>query len=78
MIEIVPASNIAEGQEKMYQGEVQGYFYIQSGFERNILSQKQANVNMVLNASVFTFQRFTQHCDQSMFNGWSRSEENVL
>lgn len=53
MIEIVPASNIAEGQEKMYQGEVQGYFYIQSGFERNILSQKQANVNMVLNASRF-------------------------
>jgi len=53
MIEIVPASNIAEGQEKMYRGEVQGYFYIQSGFERNILSQKQANVNMVLNASRF-------------------------
>ncbi len=25
MIEIVPASNIAEGQEKMYRGEVQGY-----------------------------------------------------
>jgi len=24
MIEIVPASNIAEGQEKMYRGEVQG------------------------------------------------------
>jgi len=53
MIEIVPSSNISEAQEKMFQGEVQGYFYIQSGFEKNIFSQKQANVNLVLNASRF-------------------------
>lgn len=53
MIEIIPSSNINEAQEKMYQGEVQGYFYIQSGFEKNILSQKQTNVNLVLNASRF-------------------------
>ncbi len=53
MIEIIPSSNINEAQEKMYQGEVQGYFYIQSGFEKDILSQKQTNVNLVLNASRF-------------------------
>lgn len=53
MIEIVPSSNISEAQEKMFQGEVQGYFYIQSDFEKNIFSQKQANVNLVLNASRF-------------------------
>jgi len=53
MIEIVPSSNISEAQEKMFKGEVQGYFYIQSGFEKNIFSQKQANVNLVLNASRF-------------------------
>ncbi|KFF00541.1 hypothetical protein IX39_07835 [Chryseobacterium formosense] len=53
MIEIVPSSNISEAQEKMFRGEVQGYFYIQSGFEKNIFSQKQANVNLVLNASRF-------------------------
>ena len=53
MIEIIPTSNINEAQEKMYQGEVQGYFYIQSGFEKDILSQKQTNVNLVLNASRF-------------------------
>lgn len=53
MIEIVPSSNISEAQEKMFQGEVQGYFYIQSGFEKNIFSLKQANVNLVLNASRF-------------------------
>lgn len=53
MIEIVPSSNLSEAQEKMFQGDVQGYFYIQSGFEKNIFSQKQANVNLVLNASRF-------------------------
>jgi len=53
MIEIVPSSNISEAQEKMYKGEVEGYFYIQSGFEKYILSQKQTNVNLVLNASRF-------------------------
>ena len=53
MIEIIPSSNINDAQEKMYQGEVQGCFYIQSGFEKAILSQKQTNVNLVLNASRF-------------------------
>ena len=53
MIVIIPTSNINEAQEKMYQGDVQGYFYIESGFEKNILSQKQTNVNLVLNASRF-------------------------
>lgn len=53
MIEIVPSSNISEAQEMMFQGEVQGYFYIQSGFEKNIFSLKQTNVNLVLNASRF-------------------------
>lgn len=53
MIEIVPASNISEAQEKMYHGEVEGYFYIQKNLEKSILSQKQGNVNLVLNASRF-------------------------
>ncbi|NML56908.1 ABC transporter permease [Chryseobacterium cheonjiense] len=53
MIEIVPASNISEAQEKMHQGEVEGYFYIQKDLEKYIFSQKQANVNLVLNASRF-------------------------
>lgn len=53
MIEIVPASNISEAQEKMYHSEVEGYFYIQKDLEKYILSQKQGNVNLVLNASRF-------------------------
>lgn len=53
MIEILPASNISEAQEKMYHGEVEGYFYIQKDLEKYILSQKQGNVNLVLNASRF-------------------------
>lgn len=53
MIEIIPASNISEAREKMYQGEVEGYFYIQKDLEKFIFSQKQANVNLVLNVSRF-------------------------
>lgn len=53
MIQIVPSVSISEAQEKMYNGKVEGYFYIQHDFEKNILSQKQANVNLALNASRF-------------------------
>lgn len=53
MIRIVPSSNLSEAQEKMYRGEVEGYFYIQKNLEKDILSQKQANVNLALNASRF-------------------------
>ncbi|WP_346985032.1 ABC transporter permease [Chryseobacterium sp. POE27] len=53
MIDIIPSSDIAEAQEKMYKGEVEGYFYIQKDLEKYILLQKQANVNLVLNASRF-------------------------
>lgn len=48
MIELVPAANLDEAQQEMYKGNVQGYFYIQNGLEKNILSQKQANVNLAL------------------------------
>ncbi|CAM3751501.1 ABC transporter permease [Sphingobacterium prati] len=53
MISMVSSATIAEAQEKMYQGEVQGYFYIQHDFEKDLLSMKQTNVNLVLNASRF-------------------------
>lgn len=53
MVKVIQVLNIEDAQEKMYRGEVQGYFYIQQSFEKNILSQKQANVNLVLNASRF-------------------------
>jgi ABC-2 type transport system permease protein len=53
MIDIIPASDISEANEKLYSGEVQGYFYIQKDMEKYILSQKQVNVNLVLNASRF-------------------------
>lgn len=53
MIEVIPSSNLREAQEKMYRGEVQGYFYIQQNLEKFIFTQKQANVNLVLNASRF-------------------------
>ncbi|AZI40767.1 ABC transporter permease [Epilithonimonas vandammei] len=53
IIDIIPASDLKDAQEKMYNGEVQGYFYIQKDLEKLLLSQKQANVNVVLNASRF-------------------------
>ncbi len=53
MIDIIPVSDISEANEKLYKGEVEGYFYIQKDMERYILSQKQVNVNLVLNASRF-------------------------
>ena len=53
MIDVVPSSSISEAQEKMHKGEVEGFFYIQKDLEKSILSQKQANVNLVLNASRF-------------------------
>lgn len=53
MIEVIPSSNLLEAQEKMYRGEVQGYFYIPQNLEKYMYTQKQANVNLVLNASRF-------------------------
>lgn len=53
MIDIIAVTGISEAQEKIYQGEVEGYFYIQKDLEKYVLSQKQANVNLVLNASRF-------------------------
>ncbi|PJJ66555.1 ABC transporter permease [Chryseobacterium geocarposphaerae] len=53
MIDITPVSDISEANEKLYNGEVEGYFYIQKDMEKYILSQKQVNVNLVLNASRF-------------------------
>jgi ABC-2 type transport system permease protein len=53
MIDIIAVADISEAQEKMYRGEVEGYFYIQKDMEKYVLSQKQANVNLVLNASRF-------------------------
>ncbi len=52
-VKMITASDLNDAKEKMNQGEVQGYFYIQNGLEKNILSLKQANVNLVLNASRF-------------------------
>jgi len=53
MIDIIPVSDISEANEKLYNGEVEGYFYIEKDMEKYILSQKQVNVNLVLNASRF-------------------------
>ncbi len=52
-VKMISASDLNDAKEKLNRGEVEGYFYIQSGFEQNILSLKQSNVNLVLNASRF-------------------------
>ena len=53
MIEVLPTADLSAAKEKMYHGEVQGYLYIQRDLEKLLLSQKQANVNLALNASRF-------------------------
>lgn len=53
MIQSVPVNSLAEAQEMMNRGEVNGYFFIDQNFEKQILSLQQAQVNLAVNASKF-------------------------
>lgn len=46
-------SSLQTAQEQMYQGNCQGYFYIEKGLGSKILSLKQANVVLAVNAARF-------------------------
>lgn len=51
--DVVPVANLEQAKEKMYQGDVEGYFYIENGLESKVLSLQQGNVVLALNASRF-------------------------
>lgn len=53
MIQSVPVNSLAEAQEMMNRGVVNGYFFIDQNFEKQILSLQQAQVNLAVNASKF-------------------------
>lgn len=50
---VITVTNLQEAQEKMYYGEVQGYLYLENGFEEKVLSQEQAHIVLALNTSRF-------------------------
>lgn len=50
---VIPVANLEQAKEKMYHGDVEGYLYLESGLESNVLSLQQGNVVLALNASRF-------------------------
>ncbi|WP_407428069.1 ABC transporter permease [Arcticibacter sp.] len=53
MVELVHFPNLEEAKEQMYRGDCQGYFYIPKGTESNLLTLKQSNVVLAVNAARF-------------------------
>lgn len=52
-VELIHFPNLEEAKEHMYRGNCQGYFYIPKGTESNLLSLKQSNVVLAVNAARF-------------------------
>jgi ABC-2 type transport system permease protein len=53
MVELIHFPNLEGAKEYMYQGDCQGYFYIPKGTQTNLLSLKQSNVLLAVNAARF-------------------------
>ena len=53
MVELIHFSDLEAAKECMYRGDCQGYFYIPQGTQANLLSLKQSNVVLAVNASRF-------------------------
>ncbi|TKC59300.1 ABC transporter permease [Pedobacter hiemivivus] len=53
MVELIHFPNLEAAKEYMYQGDCQGYFYIPKGTQTNLLSLKQSNVLLAVNAARF-------------------------
>ncbi|WP_316814929.1 ABC transporter permease [Pedobacter nyackensis] len=53
VVELIHFSNLEEAKECMYRGDAQGYFYIPKGTQSNLLSLKQSNVVLAVNAARF-------------------------
>ncbi len=53
VVDIVQFANLGDAKEQLYQGNCQGYLYIPAKTENNLLSLKQANVVMAVNAARF-------------------------
>lgn len=53
MIDVISASDINDAKEKLYNGNVEGYLFIENGLEKKLLSLKQADISLAVNASRF-------------------------
>lgn len=53
VVELLHFPNLEEAKEHMYRGDCQGYFYIPKGTESNLLTLKQSNVVLAVNAARF-------------------------
>lgn len=53
MVELIHFSNLEDAKEQMYEGNCQGYMYIPRGTQTNLLSLKQSNVVLAVNAARF-------------------------
>ncbi|MBT2561364.1 ABC transporter permease [Pedobacter sp. ISL-68] len=53
IVELIHFPNLEEAKEQMYRGNCQGYFYIPKGTESNLLTLKQSNVVLAVNAARF-------------------------
>ena len=53
MVKVMPSFSLEQAQEMMKTGSVAGYFFIDKNFEKNLLSLKQSDVTLAVNASKF-------------------------
>lgn len=53
VVNVIPAANIGDAQQKMYTGQCQGYLFIEGGLKQQLLSLKQAHLVLALNNSRF-------------------------
>lgn len=53
VVNVIPAANIGNAQQKMYAGECEGYLYIEKGLKQKVLSLKQGHIVLVLNNARF-------------------------
>ncbi|MBB5436413.1 ABC-2 type transport system permease protein [Pedobacter sp. AK017] len=53
LVELIHFSDLETAKEQMYSGNCQGYFYIPRGTQSNLLTLKQSNVVLAVNAARF-------------------------
>lgn len=53
LIHVIPVRNLTEAQEEMKYGNVQGYFFIDKNFEKQLVALQQTQVSLAVNASRF-------------------------
>jgi ABC-2 type transport system permease protein len=53
IVEVVGARDLQDAQEKMYDGQCQGYLYIPNGVQKKVLALQQGDIVLAVNAARF-------------------------